>query len=71
MVEQGRGGLRLFLGEDLVVGHVHARGPADTMGSSLSPESKGESELRLASLSWKGRREEDPRFQTPLDSEHW
>ena len=40
MVEPGRGGLRLPLGEDLVVGHVHARGPADTEGSSLSPTIK-------------------------------
>ena len=40
MVEPGRGGLRLPLGEDLVVGHVHARGPADTEGSSLSPRIK-------------------------------
>ena len=40
MVEPGRGGLRLPLGEDLVVGHVHARGVADTEGSSLSPRIK-------------------------------
>ena len=40
MVEPGRGGLRLPLGEDLVVGHVRARGSADTMGSSLSPRIK-------------------------------
>ena len=40
MVEPGRGELRLPLGEDLVVGHVHARGPADTEGSSLSPRIK-------------------------------
>ena len=40
MVEPGRGGLRLPLGEDLVVGHVHARGAADTEGSSLSPRIK-------------------------------
>ena len=32
MVEPGRGGLRLPLGEDLVVGHVHARSAADTDG---------------------------------------
>ena len=36
----GRTGLRLPLGEDLVVGHVHARGSADTEGSSLSPRIK-------------------------------
>ena len=46
MVEPGRGGLRLPLGEDLVVRHVHARGPADTEGSSLSPETKGALEQR-------------------------
>ena len=40
MVESGRGGLRLPLGEDLVAGHVHARGSADTEGSSLSPRIK-------------------------------
>ena len=40
MVEPGRGGLRLPLGEDLVAGHVHARGSADTEGSSLSPRLK-------------------------------
>ena len=40
MVEPGRGGLRLPLGEDLVAGHVHARGSADTEGSSLSPRIK-------------------------------
>ena len=34
------GGPRLPLGEDLVVGHVHARGAADTEGSSLSPRIK-------------------------------
>ena len=39
-MEPGRGGLRLPLGEDLVAGHVHARGPADTEGSSLSPRIK-------------------------------
>ena len=33
-------GPRLPLGEDLVVGHVHARGAADTEGSSLSPRIK-------------------------------
>ena len=37
MVEPGIEGLRLPLGEDLVAGHVHARGAADTEGSSLSP----------------------------------
>ena len=40
MVDAGRGGLHLPLGEDLVVGHVHARGSADTEGSSLSPRIK-------------------------------
>ena len=40
MVESGIGGLHLPLGEDLVVGHVHARGAADTEGSSLSPRIK-------------------------------
>ena len=40
MVETGRGGLRLPLGEDLVAGHVHARAPVDTEGSSLSPRIK-------------------------------
>ena len=40
MVEPGRGSLRLPLGEDLVVGHVHARGPPDTVGSSHSPRVK-------------------------------
>ena len=40
MVDQGRGGLHLPLGEDLVVGHVHARRSADTEGSSLSPRIK-------------------------------
>ena len=40
MVESGTGGLRLPLGEDLVVGHVHAHGSADTEGSSLSPRIK-------------------------------
>ena len=40
MVESGRGEPRLPLGEDLVVGHVHARGAADTEGSSLSPRIK-------------------------------
>ena len=39
-MESGIGGLRLPLGEDLVVGHVHARGAADTEGSSLSPRIK-------------------------------
>ena len=39
-MEPGRGGLRLPLGEDLVVGHVHARGSADTEGLSLSPRIK-------------------------------
>ena len=33
-------GPRLPLGEDLVVGHVHARGATDTEGSSLSPRIK-------------------------------
>ena len=33
-------GPRLPLGEDLIVGHVHARGAADTEGSSLSPRIK-------------------------------
>ena len=37
MVEAGQRGMRLPLGEDLVVGHVHARSAADTEGSSLSP----------------------------------
>ena len=40
MVESGIGRPRLPLGEDLVVGHVHARGTADTEGSSLSPRIK-------------------------------
>ena len=40
MVESGIGGPRLPLGEDLIVGHVHARGSADTEGSSLSPRIK-------------------------------
>ena len=40
MVESGRREPRLPLGEDLVVGHVHARGAADTEGSSLSPRIK-------------------------------
>ena len=40
MVEPGRGGLRLPLGEDLVVGHVHARSTADTDGPSVSPRVK-------------------------------
>ena len=40
MADVGRSGLRLPLGEDLVVGHVHARGSADTEGSSLSPRIK-------------------------------
>ena len=39
-MELGRGSLRLPLGEDLVVGHVHARGPADTERSSRSPRIK-------------------------------
>ena len=39
-MESGREGLRLPLGEDLVAGHVHARGAADTEGSSLSPRIK-------------------------------
>ena len=40
MADVGRSGLRLPLGEDLVVGHVHARRSADTEGSSLSPRIK-------------------------------
>ena len=40
MVEAGQGGTRLPLGEDLVVGHVHARSTADTEASSLSPRIK-------------------------------
>ena len=40
MVESRTGGPRLPLGEDLVVGHVHAHGSADTEGSSLSPRIK-------------------------------
>ena len=40
MVESGIGGPRLPLGEDLIVGHVHARGAADTEGSSSSPRIK-------------------------------
>ena len=40
MADVGRSGLRLPLGEDLVVGHVHARGSADTEGSFLSPRIK-------------------------------
>ena len=40
MVELGRAQPRLPLGEDLVVGHVHAREAADTEGSSLSPRIK-------------------------------
>ena len=40
MVELGRGSLRLPLGEDLLVGHVHARRPSDTVGSSHSPRVK-------------------------------
>ena len=40
MVEAGQRGMRLPLGEDLVVGHVHARSAADTEGSSLSPRIK-------------------------------
>ena len=40
MADLGIGGPRLPLGEDLVVGHVHARGSADTEGSSLSPRIK-------------------------------
>ena len=40
MVELGRGNLHLPLGEDLVVGHVHARVPPDTEGSSHSPRVK-------------------------------
>ena len=39
-MESGIGGPRLPLGEDLVVGHVHARGAADTEGSSLNPRIK-------------------------------
>ena len=39
-MEPGRGVLRLPLGEDLVVGHVHARGAADTEEPSLSPRIK-------------------------------
>ena len=39
-MESGIGELRLPLGEDLVAGHVHARGAADTEGSSLSPRIK-------------------------------
>ena len=34
------GGPRLPLGKDLVAGHVHAHGSADTEGSSLSPRIK-------------------------------
>ena len=40
MVEAGQRGTRLPLGEDLVVGHVHARSAADTEASSLSPRIK-------------------------------
>ena len=40
MVDLGIGEPRLPLGEDLVVGHVHARGAADIEGSSLSPRIK-------------------------------
>ena len=40
MVEPGRGGLRLPLGEDLVAGHVHARGSADTDGVVLEPQNQ-------------------------------
>ena len=39
-MELGRGNLRLPLGEDLLVGHAHARRPSDTVGSSHSPRVK-------------------------------
>ena len=40
MVESGSQNARLPLGEDLVVGHVHARQPPDTAGSDVSPRIK-------------------------------
>ena len=70
MVEQGRGNLRLPLGEDLIVGHVHARGPIDAAGSSHSPRVKRSirAKTSLAELECKERGRsrvpEPPRLRT-------
>ena len=67
-MEQGIGGLRLPLGEDLVVGHVHARGAADTEGSSLSPRIKRRIRAKT-SLAEIGRKGVGVTFKDPLASE--
>ena len=70
MVEPGRGNLRLPLGEDLLVGHVHARVPSDTAGSSHSPRVKRRirTKTSLAELERKERGRsrvpEPPRLRT-------
>ena len=70
MVELGRGNLRLPLGEDLVVGHVHARQPPDAAGSSHSPRVKRRirAKTSLAELERKERGRsrvpEPPRLRT-------
>ena len=70
MVELGRGNLRLPLGEDLVVGHAHARVPPDTAGSSHSPRVKRRirAKTSLAELerkeSGRSRVPEPPRLRT-------
>ena len=70
-MESGRGEPRLPLGEDLVVGHVHARGAADTEGSSLSPRIKRRirAKTSLAEIEKEGKRSDQyprpPSSQNP------
>ena len=68
MVESGRQNLHLPLGEDLVVGHVHARAPADTEGSSHSPRIKRRIRAKTSLADLERRERGDPGFPNPLDS---
>ena len=44
MVEAGAQNPRLFLGDDLMVGHVHARPTSDTAGSDAQSQTQKEIE---------------------------
>ena len=63
-------GPRLPLGEDLIVGHVHARGAADTEGSSLSPRIKRRIRAKTSLAEIERRKGVGLTSQDPLVSEH-
>ena len=63
MVESGSQSLRLPLGEDLMVGHVHARHSADTSGPSTNPRVK--KRIRSKTSLAKIKRQERGRSRVP------